>query len=89
MHVIYAGLLPDPLSRCAGSLAGTVRAWRGITVRQWMWATAVALIILIVQSVGLLPPILRIVPAVARVNTTRKVIASHIFNRGLAGSHVV
>jgi hypothetical protein len=41
------------------------RAWRGITWRQWAWASAIAIAFLLAGVVGLLPPLLRLVPLVS------------------------
>jgi len=42
-----------------------MQACHGITVRQWAWATAIAVIFLLAYVVGLLPPMLRLVPNLA------------------------
>jgi histidine kinase len=39
-----------------------LQAWRGITWRQWVWTTAIALLLLLAYLVGLLPPMLNAVP---------------------------
>jgi hypothetical protein len=39
-----------------------LQAWRGITCRQWVWTTAIALLLLLAYLVGLLPPMLNAVP---------------------------
>jgi len=46
------------------ALAFALRAWRGITPRQWAWATAIAIVFLLASVAGLLPPLLRLVPVV-------------------------
>ena len=38
-------------------------ACRGITLRQWLWTTAIALLIALAGSIGLLPPLLNAVPS--------------------------
>jgi hypothetical protein len=35
-----------------------LRAWRAITLRQWAWATAIALLLFLVHAVGVLPAVL-------------------------------
>ena len=40
-------------------------AWRGITLRQWAWTTAIALVLLLAYVVGLLPSLLSAVPPVS------------------------
>lgn len=45
-------------------LTRALRAWRGITLRQWAWTTAIALALLVGNAVGLLPPLLNAVPTV-------------------------
>jgi hypothetical protein len=39
-------------------------AWRAITLRRWVWTTAIALVLLLANMVGLLPPLLNAVPVV-------------------------
>lgn len=39
-----------------------LRAWRGITSRQWAWTTAIALVLLLAHVIGLLPPLLNVAP---------------------------
>jgi hypothetical protein len=41
-----------------------LRAWRGTTLRQWLWTTAIALLLLLGNMAGLLPPLLNAVPPV-------------------------
>jgi hypothetical protein len=36
-------------------LMDTLRAWRGITLRQWAWTTAIALLLFLAHVVGVLP----------------------------------
>jgi hypothetical protein len=40
------------------------RTWRGITLRQWLWTAGIALVILLANMAGLLPPLLNAVPMV-------------------------
>jgi hypothetical protein len=35
-----------------------LRAWRGITLRQWTWTTAIALLLFLAHAVGVLPAVL-------------------------------
>ena len=39
-------------------LMAALRAWRGITVRQWGWTTIIAMLLLLAYIVGILPPVL-------------------------------
>lgn len=45
-------------------LAFALRAWRAVTPRQWAWTTAIAIVFLLANVSGLLPPMLRLVPIV-------------------------
>src|SRR5439155_9790062 len=39
-----------------------LQAWRGITLRQWAWTTAIALLLCLTHIVGTLPAVLQFVP---------------------------
>jgi hypothetical protein len=43
---------------------GALQAWRAITLRQWAWTTAIAVLLLLGNMVGVLPPLLSAVPNV-------------------------
>jgi Histidine kinase len=44
-----------------------LRAWRGITFRQWAWTTGIALVLTLAYALSMLPPILLITPNVIGV----------------------
>jgi hypothetical protein len=56
-----------------------VRAWRGITLRQWAWTTVIALVLLLATNVGVLPVVLNAVPNLLGGNPAR---VSQIFGWG-------
>ena len=53
-----------------------LQAWRAITLRQWVWTTAIALLLLLAYVIGLLPPLLNLVPA-ARLRMVQPSGSSH------------
>jgi hypothetical protein len=44
--------------------AGVLQTWREISFRQWAWATGIAVVLILANTLGLLPPLLLIAPNV-------------------------
>jgi len=59
------------------------RAWRGMTLRQWGWTTAIALVLYLANFVGVLPAALNAVPIPFRPQATSLSIA------GVVGSAAI
>jgi hypothetical protein len=55
----------SPMRQWQCLAVGVVEAWCGITLRQWAWTTGIALVLVLANMVGLLPPLLLISPQAA------------------------
>ena len=54
------------------------RAWRTITLRQWLWTAAIALVMLLANMAALLPPLLNAVPMLTGQQTKAVGIAGFV-----------
>ena len=64
----------NPVVRLPRFMVVALQAWRGITFRRWAWTTAITLLLLLTYAVGVLVPILGIVPNLAGPPSSGRIV---------------